>query len=288
MVEMNEDMAKSRQPNPNDPAEIRIRRVLENTLQTEWSKSVIEQCREEQIKFFREALGSLHNHNKILIKYRGLLKKIAELCKTKIGDGEQNIDAVASSKGIIIVTNHLGTAKLSRIQNFNREFKVDLDEFEPFPIRHAPFVKIADKYGFVLHETAIQMPKPLDRIQEACQVLTIPAEGSNRTQLLIDRVEHYLTKEKCAFVMYPEGGTSGKRNNAGPYDLDHFHSGAFVVAAYARLPILPVCQYFDPRYGFKLFILPAITITPKDLSEKDKLLETVRSNMQNRLSLASK
>jgi hypothetical protein len=83
--------------------------------------------------------------------------------------------------------------------------------------------------------------------------------------------------------MYPEGGTSGKRNEGTPYDLDNFHSGTLVVAAELGLPILPVTQKLNPESGMELRISEPIFVKRKELVNKDKILEDLKATMQKSL-----
>lgn len=135
-----------------------------------------------------------------------------------------------------------------------------------------------------LYETAIELPSPLFEIQTNCKTIIVPVEGKNRTEQLTQNVLSLIAREPgAAIVMYPEGGTSGKRNNGGPYDLDEFHGGAFVVAIQTGLPILPVCQYFNPEKGLELHILKPILPKQRDIERVDEIKEETKNAMQKRL-----
>jgi 1-acyl-sn-glycerol-3-phosphate acyltransferase len=119
---------------------------------------------------------------------------------------------------------------------------------------------VSEKLNKPLFEAAVELPNPLNEVQKAAGVIAIPAGGSGRLVQLEENTKKVLADQKGLVVMYPEGGTSGKRNQGGPYDLDHFQTGAFVIASHLGIPVLPVCQYFNPDGGFEIAILPPVNI----------------------------
>src|SRR5262249_12910596 len=65
------------------------------------------------------------------------------------------------------------------------------------------------------------------------------------------------------FIACPEGRTSGWANNGGPYDLDAFRSGLFVVGCETGLPILPVGMYFDPDAAWIIRCCPQCVLAER-------------------------
>lgn len=280
------DAATARQPQANDEKEIGIReRLVKTVLTTEFSRKTVNLFSKTQQSFFEEAFNDLGGkESTILNSYLETINKLNEYGQTKIISGSENLHDLQGNRGVIIITNHLGMSKLCRIDNKNRSFPVNLDEFEPFLIRHAPLVEIAKKMEFNIHESAVELPQKLSDIQKACQVVVVQASGSNRTEKLIDDCNKIFNSGKQLVVMYPEGGTSGKRNSGGPYDMDEFHTGAFVVAAQTGVPILPVTQYFNPETGYELDIFQPISVKNNDREYLQELIETSRTEMQQVLN----
>ena len=278
-----QDNRIARQPNPADPQEIRIRKRLEKELlATKWAQKAIEEAREKQAQFLRGALVNLENPPMILKDYRALLQRLADITKAHLAGGESYLKEIPKGNAVILITNHLGMAKVTRIAN--EDLPIALPEIEAFPSRHAALVRVTDKIGASLHETAIELPSLLFEVQKACGVITIPVEGEGRTEKLTQDVAALIGKGGAfAFVMYPEGGTSGKRNEGGPYDLDECHPGAFVVAAKFGLEVLPVCQYFNPEEGLELHILKPMTLSGSDLPRIKEITENVKAQMQGKL-----
>ncbi|OGM26528.1 hypothetical protein A3D00_03430 [Candidatus Woesebacteria bacterium RIFCSPHIGHO2_02_FULL_38_9] len=283
----NEETRILRQPRGSDPKEQKIREKLDTLTSTDISRKIIDDLRQRQAVFFDFSFDNLTHKEKILRAYRTLLPELASIANSKIKSGEEHLRPDLQGNGIIIVTNHLGIAKLTRISNFDHKFPIELEEFEPFPSRHALLSPVTQMTGGQMHETAIELPSTLLKIQESCEVLTIPVKGKGRTELLSKKVRILLSEEdRPIVVMYPEGGTSGKRNDGGPYDLDEFHTGAFVVALKTGLPIVPVCQYFNPNSGFELYILEPIRPKIESADQAEDIAKRTRSSMQLKLKEA--
>lgn len=285
MVEMNIDQIRvDRQPKPEDPLEIRIRQKLDKILVADWARSTVGELREIQSDFLEFALRNSDKPESILRSYRKLLPQIARKLKTEITSGQNYLRDLQGKRGVIVVVNHLGTAKLTRIPTETFGLDISLKEIEPFLVRHAPISKISDSLGSNLFETAIELPPPFLEIQKACKVITVSPEGTGRTKRLVEDVRHLVSGEPSSvIVMYPEGGTSGKRNTGSIYDLDQFHSGAFVVAQELSLPVLPVCQYLNPEKGLELHLLEPFYVQDGDLAKIGEITQKTKVDMQAKL-----
>lgn len=269
------------QPDKNDPQEQLIRNKLESLSNTEWSKSFFENAKVDQIAFINKGLDPNRSGLEIRNLYLDLIKKTCDAGKTKIESGLENLAALKQGP-VILITNHLGTAKISRIDTKNININgLSLQEIEPFPIRIAPFYSISEKLSMSPYECAIELPNPFLDIQTKSGVISIPADGKGRTELLQNKIKDLIDREpKSLIIMYPEGGTSGKRNLGGPYDLDNFHTGAFVIAKNLKIPVLPVFQSFDPISGFELSILKPTMPSELDNLDLRIFVQDLRTKMQ--------
>lgn len=284
----NQDAIISRQPTASDTQEQVIRDRLNILVSTEWGRATINELREKQEFFLHWALEKLSTPQAVRLQYEKLMDELAALMKTTIVSGKENLDKIPAGTPFIVVTNHLGTAKLTRIDNHNGLIPAKIDEIEPFPIRPSVLSLIAQHRNASIYETAIELPTPLSDIQRACGVIIVSPSGHHRIEKLISDVKKLVQKNlNSLIVMYPEGGTSGKRNNGGPYDLDEFHSGAFVTAMINGLPILPVCQYFHPEFGMQLYILNPITLTQSDIKNRNGIAQSIKEDMQLTLNQAA-
>ena len=266
------------------PQDERIRDKLNRVLSTEWSRVAIDDLRGELTDFFTFSLSNPDNTKEITARHAGLVPRLAEISRSHISSGEENLQKVRQDKAVLVLTNHFGIGILTIIDNKDGKFPVLLPEFAGFPVRLASVSVIARRLNAPLYETAVELPPPLSGVQKTCGTIIVPAEGEGRTQKLIDDVSAIVDKQPGAvIIMYPEGGTSGKRNEGGPYDLDTFHKGAFACAAQTGLPILPVCQYFNPETGFELHILEPIRLGEEDLGNLDQIKESTKAAMQKKL-----
>lgn len=278
------DSRITRQPNNGDPQEIRIRSILDNLASTDESKAIVKELTSLQANFLKKGLTNPESGAEIELNYRKLLQQLAETSKTHIVSGLENLSKLDNTKHFIIATNHFGSAKMTRIITSELGIDIPIAEIEPFPIRHAPFIAMEKITGNKIFECAVELPEPFLKIQKASEIIIIPSSGEGRTQKLIDSiVECNKEEDKTAIVMYPEGGTTGKRNMGGAYDLDEFHSGTLVIAAKLGLSILPVCQIFDPNEGIKLIILEPIVLRENDLVNINEKTEDLKRSMQKSL-----
>ncbi|MEK7472466.1 MAG: hypothetical protein AAB625_00325 [Patescibacteria group bacterium] len=270
------------QPNKDDPREKAIREKLDLINNTEWSKSFFEIVKNKQVEFFRNSINKTPSTLSVRNLYLDLVEEISSKGKTEIKSGIDNLLEIHSGP-LIVITNHLGTAKISRIKtNIININNYPLEEIEPFPVRVAPISLIAQKLSLNLHECAIELPQPFLNIQNQSGVITIPARGEGKTKLLQSKINSLISTEpNSLIIMYPEGGTSGKRNDGNPYDLDIFHTGSFVIAKNLNLPILPIFQSFDSNHGSRLDILKQIM--PNELNSLNikMVSEDTRSKMQS-------
>ncbi len=277
---MNTDVI-ARQPTSTDPAEQRIRTLLEEWVTpTDSSKQTLSKAKTQQKEFLQRAAGKIKTGEitEILGLYQEQLLALNSLLNTKITDGTEHLEKL-HGRSFIIITNHLGLPKIGRFQDDDIYSGI---EIEPFTMRHFAFGQITQETDTTLHEAAVELPGVLHDIQNASGVITINVLGEGRTEQLIKDTQNVIQKEASAVVMYPEGGTTGKRNGQSPYTLEHFHSGAFVVAKQLGIPVLPVCQYYNPNNGMELHVLPPIRLDER--SDVKQIAEETQHAMQAKLN----
>ena len=254
----------ARLPKATDPDEVRIVNLLqEELLATSWSQEFFTQARQAQIEFLKFALSHLQDQGAIHKRNQELLKQISELGKARIVSGEEHLAALEPGKPIMIASNHLGDYKLSPIQPQELGLELPIDQIHPFPMYFAPYSPIARRLAVELFDAHVELPKPLYSIQKACSLITIVAvQSGGLARLENDTRVLFENNPRAALVVFPEGGTSGKRNGGGPYNLEEFHAGAFVIAGNLGIPILPVGKYFSAESGYELGILPPLRPEP--------------------------
>lgn len=276
----------ARLPKSTDPEEVRIvDRIREELLATSWSKVFFNSARQLQIDFFKFALSNLQNPELIHSKNQELLAQLAELGKSKIISGGENLEEVVRMP-FFIVSNHLGDYKLTTIRPEELGLKLPIDQIHPFPIYYASYQPIAQKFSAQLYDAHVELTEPLVDIEKACGLITIVInQGGGLARLESDTQELFEKHSNSILVVFPEGGTSGKRNGEGPYDLEEFHTGAFVIAGHLGVPVLPVAKFFDPEEGYKLGIFPPLRIkNNKDRGYYHEIASKTQRNLQKWLN----
>ena len=272
------------------PEDWRITKLIVDLLKTPWSKEMAKSIQERMVSFFDFAFVNIGTPEKVRLFFERTLEESAQISKAHIASGEEYLAGIKDKKGVIVVINHFGLYKATMVPNENGKYPVALDRISPFPVRLMAMKCLSDKLNVGLFETALELPTGLLEIQEVCNGITIPNEGTGRTQMLIEKVETTLDKNPGAIVvMYPEGGTSGKSNMGSPYDLlDDFQSGAFFVTAALDLPILPACIYLNADEGLELHILEPLSVNGLDEKKIKEVAQETKSRMQHKLDELSK
>ena len=277
----NPDSNKRPHPSAKDPLEVRIRGLIRDQAYSDsqgekmWGES-----RKIQIAYFQDALVHLDNPKYVHDKTQEALEKIARSTNAHIVSGKENVTGLKTPA--LIILNHYSGYKLTALKHeeLDADFG-DMEELYPFPSFFAPMVPVAKAvgedvalYDAHLEYSDIEKSLPLRKVQEEAGLLVIPEDGGNFTSTL--EATRKLTKEKprSLLVVFPEGESSGKRNNGGPYDMVEFHTGSFVIAAELGMPIVPAVQYFNAEKGFQVAVLPPLTdikVFPKESDGKPTL-----------------
>lgn len=264
----------------SDSRELRIRESLRAiVLSAPWAREAVAEIRKELYAFFLRALSSPTSAD-LLPDMASLLRAIATSFRTTIVAASpiENLESIEG--GMLVVTNHFGIAKLTDLNPACLGLSSEQLGFdEPFPARYASLSTLASMLDRPIHEAAGRQPPPLDAMQYAVGVVTTTYGALNGLRELESGITRLLMCSPRALIVgYPESGTSGKYNGGGPYDLGLFHSGMWVAAAHLQLPIVPVCQYFDPKKGMRLGVLSAVREIP--VHSARECAENVRASMQ--------
>jgi hypothetical protein len=173
--------------------------------------------------------------------------------------------------GLILISNHLGINKLTKLTHQKIETRIKettglnlnvppLENNDPFILLFAPIVEALTKSAmnfndieliFVCMKFAPVYSKILLNINS---VLLQRWEGDQYAYLHKSasiKIKSALNKQKIpVFVIFPEGGTTGKYNESEPYQLLNFKNGYLRLANDFDLNILPLAISVDSDLNY--------------------------------------
>lgn len=276
-----------KKPHRDDPKEIVITgKIRELSLKTEWAKKTITKIKTLQVKYLQEVLAHSKDLSFVYNHTQAIVKEIANLLKAEIVEGSEFLQTIPKGSPILVMTNHLGLYKLVGIEP-KKELNVDIPGYDfmyPSPMYFAGLNPIAENLGDNLSYVSDDFPNIFGNIHRASGFVHIPPqsiEKQNRTEILLEQTRDVFELHKnTALVNYPEGGTSGKYTGLGPYDLDPFKTGGYVIASKLKIYVVPVAQYFDPNKGLQLKVLQPYIPETTDREGYEKIAEKDREKMQ--------
>jgi|GEM_PF-1857804 len=267
-------------PKLDDPKEKRIVDAIRSELlATDWAKGVFENASKAQLEHIKSSLKHLGDPQFIHDNTQKLLAELAKMTNSKIVRGSEYLEDLPKGKPVLLLTNHLGGYKLNSWLEDDLKKKTSLSgpvqpKYYHFPLYYSAMHPIAQALEDNLYIASFEYPGKLGEIFRASGSIEVPPkefleEGKSRTETLTDSTRILLNSHPNAVITsFPEGGTTGKRNGGGPYDLEDFHTGSYVIAKDLGLTILPVAQYFNPKSGFELKIFKPIKLD-SDATEDD-------------------
>jgi hypothetical protein len=222
--------------------------------------------------------------NAIFEKYEEPYRHFVETC-----EGIFNITGLSvfgdrpslPKKGVIVITNHLGINKLTKVTSDDLKRKIvefgggawnslnipPLVNDDPFVLLFAPVVaaikKITNLANVQFIFVCMRFPSPYSEFLSKCRTVLIDREGAGQYEVLlkgvIQNIEIATHKNKYPIVvLYPEGGTSGKYNCSSPFSLLDFKDGYSRLANDTNLPILPLVVAIDSNVDFVVRFLDLI------------------------------
>ncbi len=277
------DAVVEKKPKKGDVREIAITaKIAGEVNKTEWAQEVVAKIRELQIRYLREILTKKDDSSFVYLKTQEVLAEISKLLRAEIVEGAELLAEIPKGKPVLVMTNHFGLYKLAGIDP-RKDLGVDIPGYDfmyPSPLYFAGLNPVGEAVGNDLSYVSNEFPGVFGEIHQASGFIHVPPktdEGVSRTGLLTEQTGDVINKNpNIAIVNYPEGGTSGKYNGLGPYDLEPFKTGGYVIASKLGVHVVPVAQYFDPEKGLRLRVfrpyIPFITEkeTFEDQAKKDK------------------
>lgn len=267
-----------------DPKEDTIReKVRAAVLQEDWARDAFHQVRGMQVEYLRDAIAHIGDAAYIHQCSQKVLRDITGVVPTRIVEGREHLAELKPGAPLLVATNHFGAYKLLGI-NPKTELGIDISGYTdmyPYPAYFAALSPVARELGLGLYYSSNDFPGVFGEIHSKSGFIHVPALKEGRTAALIQQTREVIgARPASAIVIFPEGTTSGKPTGLGPYALNPFKTGAYVIAAETRLPVLLVAQYFDPHEGFQLKIFKPIVPTVTDRAGYEELAHSQQADMQ--------
>ena len=252
-------------------------------LKENWAKYAFEKVRQQQIDYIKDAVANIQNDAYVHDLTQKNLREISEEMKSKIVEGKHLLDKVPKQHPAIIATNHFGAYKLFGVSPKN-DIGVDMpgyDAMYPYLMYFAALVPVSEGLGDNLYYASNDFPGIFGDIHRKAGFIHVPPIAEGKTAYLIEQNREAIRKRpNSAIVSFPEGTTSGKPSGRGPYDLEPFKTGAYVIAAELGMYIVPVAQYFNPQEGYELKVLQPFIPERGDKEKYQQYADTNRSEMQ--------
>lgn len=254
-----------KRPHPSmaEPLEVRIRGLIQDqAYETPLGMKMWGDVKRIQGEYFTEASEHLNNSTYVHDKTQETLGRIARATNAQVIKGKECLRQLNTPA--LVVLNHYSGYKLTSFvpEDIPAADFGSMSELYPFPAFFASLYPAAKEVGddVTLYDAHLEYAKAekgnkLRRIQEEAGLLVIPEEDGGFPATLEATRKIVATHPRSLLVVFPEGESSGKRNNGGPYDMVPFHTGAFVIAAELGLPVVPAVQYFNPEKGFQVSVL---------------------------------
>lgn len=288
-----------------DDKELLIVSKLWKIIDMEKCNHKISKIKEEQLNFFTRAIINILSNDNRQNTYSDFINTsliCTDLANLKIV-GNENYEQVNYQDGLIVVSNHLGSSKLTKITkeelrnqlqkiNFEWEIVNRIDGFindDPFLILVAGLIKsiktFIDLSTAIISVALIDFPFPINEVALDCNHFMISRQLYEQYEIFEKKLQQKIRIAKelnkipiC--IVFPEGGTSGKQNSQTPFTLEKFRRGFAVFACENKIPILPIIQLFDNEFNFytKILKFRFINNTP-DINSLD-----IQTMMQEQLN----
>jgi hypothetical protein len=272
------------QKSQSDPKELAIReKIAAQVLQEDWVRSSFSEIRLRQIDYLKDMVAHAGNIEYVHATTQEFLKEIAERTRANIVEGIELLAAIPQGSPVLIATNHFGAYKLCGVSPKD-DIGVAIPGYEsmyPYPMYFAPLSPVAEALGDNLYYASNDFPGVFGQIHSDAGFIHVPALAESKTAALVDQAGAAIAKHRnAAIVNYPEGTTSGKPTGLGPYDLNPFKTGAYVIASQLNIHIVPVAQYFSPHKGFELKVFEPFIPGKTDRSGYEAYAQKNHTEMQ--------
>ncbi|MEA5259254.1 hypothetical protein VB264_15765 [Arcicella aquatica] len=227
--------------------EDKIVKLFQSYYQDSTINNKLIEVRRLQLEFFSDCINR-HDNKYVQSAFIDLLINIELILPINI-----TYYAASYPSKCVIISNHLGIGKLAKI--YPEDFRTSKNSFLPnndsfiflgFPLFYYLLIKQHVTFNSFRTLSIPYESKEISALQD--QISVVPTTKSEYRKILTN-------KELTNLLIFPEGGTSGKRNQIGIYSLEEFNDGFIKLSKKLRMDILPIIQYLNKKGEYELIIL---------------------------------
>lgn len=272
-------------PTLADPQEVEIIKVMEReVLSTSFARTMVEKARQAVRENWRDLYARRNDTPYVYAKNQEGTAEFAEITNAEIVSGQEHLQGLEKGKPVLFSANHLGFFKLI---GFNPEKLIELG----FDGKHAlddiyysgipfygPLYPVAEQLNDSIHMAAEEEPGILGEFSRATGYIDVPPASmlpgfekghTGRVEILTESTRDLFERhQNSAVVVFPEGGTTGKRNGGNTRELGKFHAGIFVIASKLEVPVVLLAHRFNPNKGFEISIAGVVRLGKNSTKEE--------------------
>lgn len=264
-------------PMLTDPQEVEIIKVTEREiLSTPLAIGMVENVRRVVEENWQDLYAHRHDLSYVRTKNQEGAAEVARITNATIVSGQEHLQGVKKGEPVLFSANHLGFYKLAGLTledlirlGFNGKHAVG-DIYYPAIPFYAPLYPVASLLNDSIYMAAEEEPGILGELSRATGSIDVsPAnmftgsEGVNvgRVGILTDSTRELFEEHpNSALTVFPEGGTTGKRNGGNTRELGRFHAGLFAIASSLEVPIVLLAHRFNPNEGFEISVVGIVRL----------------------------
>lgn len=262
------------QPTLSDPQEVEIIRITKKeVMATPLAIDMVRDTRSVVKEYWRDLYAYRHDKSYVHAKNQEGVAEVARIIDAKIVSGEERLQELDKGRPFLLSANHLGFWKLAGLSpeelkelGFNGSHPIEDIHYPHIPF-YAPLYPVAKLLRDDIYMAAEEEPGTLGELYRATGSIDVPPasvlqetkEGTGRILLLTDLTRQLFEEyPNSALTVFPEGGTTGKRNGGKTGELGKFHVGVFAIASNLEVPIVLLAHHFNPTRGFQIAVVDVV------------------------------
>ncbi len=273
------------QPTLADPQEVGIIKITESeALSTPLGEGMVGEMRRIVEANWRDQY--LHRQDAAYVRAKNQegVAEVARAINATIVSGQEQLQGLEKGRPVLISANHVGFYKLAGLSpaeltelGFDGKHPVEDIHYPHIPF-YAPLYPVAELLGNDIYMAAEEEPGILGELYRATGSIDVsPAnmlpgteEGAvGRVAMLTDATRKLFEEyPNSALTVFPEGGTTGKRNGENTHKLGRFHAGLFAIASSLEVPVVLLAHRFDPNKGFEISIAGVVRLDRNSTREE--------------------